>query len=132
MSMTDPLADMLTRIRNGQQAGLYTINSPFSKLREGVLAVLKAEGYITDYERVDTDPVKPELKIVLRYENGRPVIKELNRISKPGRRVYYAISKLKKFYNGLGVIILSTSKGVISDYEARKHNVGGEVLCSVF
>lgn len=131
MAMTDTLADMLTRIRNGQSAHLFTVTSPHSKLRENVLDVLKREGYIRDYQKIANDN-KAELKIELKYVDGVAVIKEINRISKPGRRQYSKIGDLQKFYNGLGIAILSTPKGVMSDYEARQHNVGGEVLCSVF
>jgi small subunit ribosomal protein S8 len=131
MSMTDPLADMLTRIRNGQQAKLFTIMSPFSKIRQGVLEVLKSEGYIRNYE-VLQDGNKSELKIELKYFEGQPVIKKIEKVSKPGRRVYSKIDELKKVLNGLGVSILSTPKGVMSDHDARQQNIGGEVLCYVF
>jgi len=131
MAMTDTLADMLTRIRNGQSANLFTVNSLYSKLCENVLDVLKREGYIRDYQKVSNDN-KPELKIELKYLDGSPVIKVINKISKPGRRQYSKIADLPKFYNGLGIAIISTPKGVMSDYEARQQNVGGEVLCSVF
>jgi small subunit ribosomal protein S8 len=132
MAMTDTLADMLTRIRNGQSANLFTVTSPYSKLRENVLDVLKREGYIRDYHKIANDNNKAELKIELKYVDGVAVIKEISKISKPGRRQYSKIADLKKFYNGLGIAILSTPKGVMSDYEARQNNVGGEVLCSVF
>lgn len=132
MSMTDPLADMLTRIRNGQQAKLYSVNSPFSSFRASVLEVLQREGYIRGFEKLDLGNNKAELKIELKYIDGEPVIKLLNKASKPGRRVYSKISDLKKVFNGLGVAILSTPKGVLSDYEARQENVGGEILCYVF
>ena len=131
MAMTDTLADMLTRIRNGQRANLFTVTSPHSKLRENVLDVLKREGYIRDYQKISNDNIA-ELKIELKYVDGVAVIKEINKISKPGRRQYSKIADLPKFYNGLGIAIISTPKGVMSDYEARQHNVGGEVLCSVF
>lgn len=133
MTMTDPLADMLTRIRNGQNARLSVVSSPYSKLRADVLEALKEEGYIRGYTQVANDNgAKPELKIELKYINGVPVIKELKRISKPGRRCYSQISSLEKYYNGLGVVILTTPKGVMSDYKARLNNVGGEVLFCVF
>jgi len=132
MSMTDPLADMLTRIRNGQRAKLYTISSPYSNLRSSVLDVLKREGYIRDYKKNDGENNKAELVIELKYLDGEPVIEVINKVSKPGRRVYSAIEDLKKVFNGLGISILSTSKGVLSDHEARQQNVGGEVLCEVF
>jgi small subunit ribosomal protein S8 len=131
MAINDPLGDLLTRIRNGQKAGMPTVASPASKLRANVLEVLKREGYIRDYSM---DGSKPggELKIELKYHEGAPVIKEINRISKPGRRVYSKIADLPRYYNGLGISILSTPRGVMSDGEARTANVGGEVLCRVF
>ena len=132
MSMTDPLADMITRIRNGQQARLYTVSSPFSRERQAVADVLKREGYIRDYQKIELDNNKAELKIELKYLDGEPVIKIIKRVSKPGRRVYSKIAELKKIFNGLGISILSTPKGVLSDHEARQQNVGGEVLVEVF
>jgi len=132
MSMTDPLGDMLARIRNGQSARLAYVISPASTLRINVLEVLKNEGYIRDYSQEDVKPGISEIKIELKYSNNIPVIKEVKRKSKPGRRVYSSISELKKVYNGLGIAILSTPKGVMSDYNARIANVGGEVLCCVF
>lgn len=134
MSMTDPLADMLTRLRNGQSARLEVIHSPFSTLRKNVLDVLKREGFIKDFseEPDDANPKLKRLRIALRYHEGQPVIKEIKRISKPGCRQYSSIKDLGRFFNGLGIAILSTPKGVMTDYEARRANVGGEVLCSVF
>ena len=132
MSMTDPLADMITRIRNGQQARLYTVTSPFSNERQAVADVLKREGYIREYHKIELDNNKAELKIELKYLDGEPVIKMIKRVSKPGRRVYSKIAELKKIFNGLGISIISTPKGVLSDHEARQHNVGGEVLVEVF
>ena len=132
MSMTDPLGDMLTRIRNGQRAGKSSITSPASKLRVNVLDVLKREGYIRNYKSGDTTQGAAELTIELKYHDGAPVIKEIDRISKPGRRVYSKIADLPKIYGGLGISILSTPRGVMSDIEARAANVGGEVLCRVF
>lgn len=132
MSMTDPIADMLTRIRNGQQARLASVVSPHSKVRVGILEALKKEGYIRDFSVSANDNNSKDIKIELKYHEGKPVIKELTRVSKPGRRVYSSISSLPKYYNGLGVTILSTSKGVLSDYDARLSNVGGEVICTVF
>lgn len=132
MSMTDPLADMLTRIRNGQRANKSTITSPASRLRGAVLDVLQSEGYIRGYERREIEPGKPIFEISLKYSDGKPVISELQRVSTPGRRVYSGIKRLPRIYNGLGISILSTPKGVLSDIEARKQNVGGEVLCRVF
>jgi small subunit ribosomal protein S8 len=131
MSMTDTLADMLTRIRNGQAANLYTITSPHSKLRENVLDVLAREGYIRGYQKIANDN-KAELKIELKYVDGIAVIREIQKISKPGRRKYTKVSDLPRFYNGLGIGIVSTPMGVMSDSEARQNNVGGELLCSVF
>jgi small subunit ribosomal protein S8 len=131
MAINDPLGDLLTRIRNGQKAGMQSVASPASKLRANVLDVLKREGYIRDYSMDGTKP-GGELKIELKYHEGTPVIKEINRISKPGRRVYSKIADLPRYYNGLGISILSTPRGVMSDGEARTANVGGEVLCRVF
>ena len=131
MTMTDPLGDMLTRIRNGQQARLSTVSSPASKFRANVLTVLKAEGYIRDYEKNEIIVGKPEITIHLKYYEGEPVIKELKRVSTPGRRVYSGIRDLPRVCNGLGIAILSTPRGIMSDSQAREANVGGEVLCSV-
>ena len=131
MTMTDPLGDMLTRIRNGQQARLSEISSPASRLRSNVLEVLKSEGYIRDFERLEIEVGKPELKIHLKYYEGEPVIKTIERISTPGRRVYSSIRDLPRVCNGLGIAILSTPRGVMSDTQAREANVGGEVLCNV-
>jgi small subunit ribosomal protein S8 len=132
MSMNYRLADMLTQIRNGQQARLAKVSVCASKLLGNVLEVLKNEGYIRDYRKVEKGVGKSEFEIELKYHEGEQVIKEISCISKPGRRVYCEISKLPKYYNGLGIAILSTSKGVMSDFDARHANVGGEVLCSVF
>ena len=131
MSMTDPLADMLTRIRNGQMARLGEIRSPASRLRANVLNVLKDEGYIRDYEELEIEVGKPELKIQLKYYDGEPVIKTIERVSSPGCRVYSGIKDLSNVCNGLGIAILSTPRGVISDSRARELRVGGEVLCNV-
>lgn len=131
MALTDPLGDMLARIRNGQQAGKAAIASPASKLRMNVLEVLKKEGYIRGYELVE-DGNKRNIRIELKYFEGEPVIKTIDRVSKPGRRVYSAIKDLGKVRGGLGISILSTPRGVMSDTEARAANVGGEVLCRVF
>ncbi|MCY4406053.1 MAG: 30S ribosomal protein S8 [Rhodospirillaceae bacterium] len=130
--MTDPLADMLTRIRNGQQARKSAVLSPASKMRGSVLDVLKREGYIRGYSKAESDAGKPAFSIELKYQEGRPVIAELHRVSKPGRRVYSGIKDLPRYYGGLGISILSTPRGVLSDIEARQQNVGGEVLCRVF
>jgi small subunit ribosomal protein S8 len=131
MSFSDPLADMLTTIRNGQQAGLASVRTPASKLRIGVLEVLKSEGYIREFAEEEHDGRK-KIKIELKYFEGQPAIKVINKISTPGRRRYSKIGKLPKFYNGLGVSVLSTSKGVMTDRDAKVANVGGEVLCSIF
>lgn len=130
--MTDPLADMLTRIRNGQRARKSTVTAPASKLRAAVLDVLEREGYIRGYARAEPDAGKPVFSVELKYHEGRPVIAELQRVSKPGRRVYSGIADLPRVYGGLGISILSTPRGVLSDNEARRENVGGEVLCRVF
>ena len=130
MSLSDPLGDMLTRIRNGQRAQLGAVKSPTSKLRCNVLEVLQREGYIRGYERNDTG--FGELSIELKYNNGEPVIRELRRVSKPGRRIYAGVKDLPTVYNGLGIAILSTPRGVLSDAEAREQRVGGEILCTVF
>ncbi|WP_376088193.1 30S ribosomal protein S8 [Roseomonas sp. CCTCC AB2023176] len=132
MSLTDPLGDMLTRIRNGQRARQSRVVSPASRLRSDVLEVLKREGYIRGFRAEEVRPGVRMLDIELKYSEGEPAIKEITRVSKPGRRVYSKIKELPKFYNGLGVSILSTPRGVMSDAEARVANVGGEVLCRVF
>ena len=133
MVMTDPLGDMLTRIRNGQRAGFASVRAPGSRLRENVLEALKREGYIRSYRSEESRPgIPPELVIELKYADGAPVIREISRVSKPGRRVYSKIKELPRIYNGLGISILSTPRGVLSDQEARAANVGGEVLCRVF
>jgi small subunit ribosomal protein S8 len=130
--MTDPLGDMLTRIRNGQQARKASVVSPKSRLRVNVLDVLKREGYIRSYASAEVRPGISELTIELKYLEGEPVIKAISRVSKPGRRVYAKIADLPRQFNGLGISILSTPQGVMSDTEARVANVGGEVLCRVF
>lgn len=132
MTMSDPLGDLLTRIRNGQRAHKSNVSSPASRLRTNVLEVLKREGYIRDFARQEVSPGIAELRIELKYHEGKPVIREISRVSKPGRRVYSKIQDLPKIYNGLGIAILSTPKGVMSDNEARAANLGGEVLCRVF
>lgn len=132
MSMNYRLADMLALIRNGQRARLATVRCQSSRLLGNVLEVLKNEGYIADYKAVDAGNNRSEFEIELRYHEGESVIREIKCISKPGRRVYYGIANLPKFFNGLGIAILSTSQGVMSDFDARVANVGGEVLCSVF
>ena len=132
MTMSDPLGDMLTRIRNGQNAKKAVVESPASNLRSNVLEVLKREGYIRGYSQEEVRPGISKLKIELKYHEGEPVIREIARVSTPGRRVYSKIADLPRFYNGLGIQILSTPRGVMSDNEARAANVGGEVLCRVF
>ena len=132
MALSDPLGDMLTRIRNGQRARMSSVVSPASKLRTSVLEVLKREGYIRGYAQEEVRPGVSNLKIELKYHEGEPVIKHVSRVSKPGRRVYSKIADMQRVYNGLGIAILSTPRGVMSDNEARAANVGGEVLCRVF
>lgn len=131
MSMSDPIADLLTRIRNAQMAGKPTVVSPSSKIKTAILDVLKQEGYIAGYS-ISSDVVKPELTIDLKYYNGRPVIEELHRGSSPGLRNYKGKDELPKVRAGLGIAILSTNKGVMTDKAARSAGVGGEVLCTVF
>ena len=130
--MNDPLGDLLTRIRNAQQRHRPKVSSPASKLRVRVLDVLVDEGYIRGYTRIDRKNGQAELEIELKYANGQPAIREISRVSKPGRRVYSAVRDLETVANGLGVAILSTPKGVMSDSRAREENVGGEILCNVF
>lgn len=132
MAMSDPLGDMLTRIRNGQHAHKNTISSPASNLRTNVLEVLAREGYIRGYSRSNVRVGVDELMIELKYLDGEPVIREIARVSKPGRRVYSKIKDLPRQFGGLGISILSTPRGVLSDAEARAQNVGGEILCRVF
>ena len=132
MSMSDPVADLLTRIRNGQQAKKESVTAPASNMRENVLGVLEREGYIRGFERYNVRTGIEEIKIELKYYDGEPVIREINRVSRPGCRVYSKIKDLPKVYNGLGIAILSTPRGVMSDAEAREANVGGEILCQVF
>lgn len=132
MSMSDPLSDMLSRIRNGQQAGKPVVECPFSKLRENVCKVLKEEGYIREYTVEDRGNNKKALMIELKYEQGKGAIRQIDRVSKPGRRVYSSVGDMPRFYNGLGILIVSTPGGVMADRKARAANVGGEVLCQVF
>jgi small subunit ribosomal protein S8 len=132
MMMNDPLGDMLTRIRNAQMRGKSTVSTPASKLRAWVLDVLAGEGYIRGYETSKTDNGQGEIVISLKYYEGTPVIREIKRVSKPGRRVYMSVKDIPSVRNGLGVSIVSTPKGVMSDAAARTANVGGEVLCTVF
>ena len=132
MTYSDPIGDMFTRIRNGQMRNLNSIEIPSSNFRKNILEILKTEGYIIDYYIEKTVNNKTSLKITLKYYEGDPVIKEIKRISKPGRRVYSRANSIPKVMNGLGLAILSTPKGVMSDVEARKQNVGGEIICRVF
>jgi small subunit ribosomal protein S8 len=132
MSLNDPVGDMLTRIRNAQERGKSKVTSPASKLRERVLDVLQHEGFIRGYVTVQKEQGKSEIEIELKYFDGAPVIHEIHRVSKPSRRVYASVSTIPTVYNGLGISILSTPKGVMSDADARAQNVGGEVICTVF
>jgi small subunit ribosomal protein S8 len=131
MSMNDPLGDLLTRIRNAQMRNKSKVTSPNSKLRESVLDVLKSEGYIRGYAVVEREG-RSEIEIELKYFDGEPVIREIARVSKPGRRVYTSVKNMPRINNGLGVTIVSTPKGVMADHDARDANVGGEILCTVF
>ena len=131
MPVTDKIADYLTRIRNAGNAGHKTVLIPSSKLKLAITDILKDQGYIADFEEIKGD-VQSEIKITLRYFKGKSAIKEVTRISKPGRRVYVAADKLPRIKNGLGTAIISTSKGVMNDKQARKYNVGGEFVCSLW
>ena len=132
MAITDPIGDLLSRIRNGQLRGLAKIKSPNSRLRARLLDVLQAEGFIRGYAEVQFKTGMREIEIELKYHEGRPVIRELKRVSTPGRRVYASVKDLKPHRQGLGVSIVSTPQGVMTDTAAREKNVGGEVLCQVF
>ena len=132
MAMNDPLGDMLTRIRTAQMRRRPKVTTPASNMRGRVLDVLAEEGYIRGYTRVEQKGAIPEFEIELKYFNGQPAIREIERISKPGRRVYSPVKDLPTVANGLGVAILSTPKGVMSDAKAREENVGGEILCNIF
>ena len=132
MTFTDPVGDMFSRIRNGQMRFLNSIVIPSSNFRKNILEILKKEGYIKDFFIEKKENNKISLKIALKYYEGDPVIKEIKRISKPGRRVYSRATSIPKVMNGLGLAILSTSIGVMSDSDARKNNLGGEVICRVF
>ena len=132
MSLSDPLGDMLTRIRNAQMRRKSRVLTPGSKLRARVLDVLKAEGYIRDYMTTEYPNGRTEFEIELKYFEGEPVIREIARVSKPGRRVYSGVEGVPRVANGLGITIISTPKGVMADHDARDNNVGGEVLCTVF
>ncbi len=132
MSLSDPLGDMLTRIRNGLHRRKATVVTPASVLRARVCEVLKSEGYIRDFSRVDHANGKADITIELKYYEGAPVMREIARVSKPGRRVYIGVKSIPNVANGLGIAILSTPKGVMADHTAREHNVGGEYLCRIF
>ena len=132
MNLNDPIGDMITRIRNAQSRTKSKVSTPGSKLRKSVLDVLKSEGYIRGYASVEHSDGRSELEIELKYFDGAPVIRAIERVSKPGRRVYASVRNLPRINNGLGVAIVSTPKGVMADHEARDANVGGEILCTVF
>ena len=132
MSFTDPISDMITRIRNAQLRALNTVTIPNSKLRARILEVLKEEGYISNYKATSKEKKNKFLLVDLKYNNGIPVIKEISRISKPGRRIYTIAESLPKINNGLGIAIVSTSKGIMTDNDARSKKIGGEVICRVF
>ncbi len=132
MSMNDPIGDLLSRIRNAQMRKKSKVSTPGSRLRANLLDVLKTEGYIRGYTTVEHTDGRSEFEIELKYFDGAPVIREIERISKPGRRVYVSVKTLPRVNNGLGISILSTPKGVMADHDARDANVGGEILCTVF
>ena len=132
MSINDPIGDLITRIRNAQMRNKSKVSSPGSKLRESVLEVLKTEGYIRGYASVEHTGGRSELEIELKYFDGEPVIREIDRVSKPGRRVYVSARNLPRVNNGLGISVLSTPKGIMADHAAREANVGGEILFTVF
>jgi len=132
MSFTDPVSDMITRIRNAQLRSLNTVTIPNSKFRARILDVLKEEGYIADYKPSTKEKSNKFLLVDLKYNNGVPVIREISRVSKPGRRIYTKADSIPKIQNGLGIAIVSTSKGVMSDNDARTKKIGGEIICRVF
>ena len=132
MTLMDPIGDMFTRIRNGQMRSLNTINVPASNFRQNILDILKNEGFIKNYYIEKLENNKKNLKVDLKYYEGSPVIKEIRRISKPGRRVYSRATSIPKVMNGLGLAIISTPKGVMTDTDARKKNIGGEIICRIF
>lgn len=132
MTMSDPLGDMLSRIRNGQGAGKEIVECPYSTLHERVCEVLKDEGFIRGYKTEDRGNNKNVLLVQLKYAEGRGVIRQIDRVSKPGRRIYAGVKSMPRFYNGLGILVVSTPLGVMADHKARAANVGGEVLCQVF
>ncbi len=132
MSFTDPIADMITRIRNAQLRTLSTVLIPNSKLRARILDVLKDEGYISDYKDASKDKNNKFLLVNLKYNNGIPVIRDISRVSRPGRRIYTKADSIPKIQNGLGIAIVSTSKGIMTDNDARTKKIGGEIICRVF
>ena len=132
MTFPDPIGDMITRIRNAQMRKLNNVKIPSSKFREKILDVLKQEGFIADYKLLSDSSNKSSLSVDLKYSNGLPVIKEIKRVSKPGRRVYVRATSIPKIQNGLGLAIVSTSIGIMTDNDARSKNVGGEIICKVF
>ena len=132
MTFPDPIGDMITRIRNAQMRKLNNVRVPSSKFREKILDVLKQEGFIADYKLLSDSSNKGSLSVDLKYSNGLPVIKEIKRVSKPGRRVYVRATSIPKIQNGLGLAIVSTSIGIMTDNDARSKNVGGEIICKVF
>ena len=132
MTFVDPIGDMISRIRNAQMRLLNNVKIPSSKFREKILAILKTEGYISDYKLLSDTKYKNSLSVDLKYHNGLPVIKEIKRVSKPGRRIYARATSIPKIQNGFGLAIVSTPQGVMSDNEARIKNVGGEIICRVF
>ena len=132
MAFVDPIGDMITRIRNAQMRSLSSVKIPGSKFRASILDVLKKEGYISDYKFLTDVKDKNSLTVSLKYDNGNPVIKEIKRVSKPGRRIYAKADSIPIIQNGLGLAIVSTSKGIMSDNEAKNQNIGGEIICRVF
>lgn len=132
MTMSDPLGDMLTRLRNGLHAGKVKIRVPASKHKASVLDVMVRSGYIRGYNIVDLGNNKKEIEIEAKYDSGEPAIHEIKRISRPGRRVYFGVNDVPRYYNGLGITVVSTPKGVLADHEAREQNVGGEIICQMF
>ena len=132
MAFVDPIGDMITRIRNAQMRSLSSVKIPGSKFRASILDVLKKEGYISDYKFLTDVKDKNSLTVSLKYDNGNPVIKEIKRVSKPGRRIYAKANSIPRIQNGLGLAIVSTSKGIMSDNDAKNQNIGGEIICRVF
>ena len=132
MTFVDPIGDMISRIRNAQMRLLNNVKIPSSKFREKILAILKKEGYISDYKFLTDAKDKNSLTVSLKYDNGNPVIKEIKRVSKPGRRIYAKADSIPIIQNGLGLAIVSTSKGIMSDNDAKNQNIGGEIICRVF